>query len=236
MAEVAVYGAWASPLSKRVEIALKLKGVKFDVIEEDMSNPSRWLQNYNPILKNVPVLIHEGDPVVDPNVIFEYIDETWKVNPIFPQNPKDRAKARFWIKFIDEKCVPAVMAACWGRQMVQQMATQDAFNCLKALDDELSGKKFFGGNNVGAVDIAAIFIALWLGVIEEINGVKLLKPEKFPLLARWVNDILSCSIIQESLPPRDQLISYHRTHNPNSFPPGPGNAPMMNAPFPFPPR
>ncbi|KAL2539820.1 Ankyrin repeat family protein [Abeliophyllum distichum] len=134
------------------------------------------------------------------------------------------------------KCVPAVMAACWGRQMVQQMATQDAFNCLKALEDELSGKKFFGGNNVGAVDIAAIFIALWLGVIEEINGVKLLKPEKFPLLARWVNDILSCSIIQESLPPRDQLVSYHRTHNPNSFPPGPGNAPMMNAPFPFPPR
>ncbi|KAL5995373.1 hypothetical protein ACLOJK_025431 [Asimina triloba] len=47
----------------------------------------------NPIVKRVAVLINMGFPPLNPLVIVEYVDEVWK----------ERAMARFWSKFAEEK-------------------------------------------------------------------------------------------------------------------------------------
>ncbi|KAI9195484.1 hypothetical protein LWI28_015350 [Acer negundo] len=102
--QVKLYGTWASPLSQRIEIALKLKGVPFDYNEEDLNNKSPSLLKYNPVHKKISVLVHNDKSVAESLVIFEYIDETWKNNnPILPRDPHERATARFWASFIDNK-------------------------------------------------------------------------------------------------------------------------------------
>lgn len=74
--EVLLFGFWGSPFSRRIEMALKLKGIQYKYVEEDLRNKSPLLLKYNPIHKKIPILVHNGQPIVESQIILEYIDET----------------------------------------------------------------------------------------------------------------------------------------------------------------
>ncbi|XP_043724080.1 probable glutathione S-transferase isoform X1 [Telopea speciosissima] len=208
MAEVKVFGSWGSPFSRRVELALKLKGVSYEYIEEDLSNKSPLLLKYNPIHKKIPVLLHNEKPIVESIVILEYIDETWKGSSIMPEDPYQRAIARFWIKFIDEKFFTAIWKASWNEGKEQEKGMEETWELLTILENELKGKKFFGGDNIGLVDIAASFIAFWVEVLQEVVEIKLSDEDKFPTLHKWSEEFLSCEVVKECLPPKDKLFAF----------------------------
>lgn len=103
--KVTLHGFWASPYSKRVELALKVKGIPYEYVEEDLKNKSPLLLHYNPVHKKVPVLVHNGKPITESLVILEYIDETWKNigPPLLPQDPYKRSQVRFWATFLHQQ-------------------------------------------------------------------------------------------------------------------------------------
>ncbi|XP_015897031.1 probable glutathione S-transferase [Ziziphus jujuba] len=226
--EVKVFGVWGSPFSRRVEIALKLKGVDYEYVEEDLSNKSSLLLKYNPVHKKVPAFVHNGKAIAESQVILEYIDETWKNSPILPKDPYDRAQARFWARFIDEKCMSALWKAFWkhsynwevvssrhhGETLLgcedHEKAKEEAKEHLKTLENELKDKKFFGGETVGLVDIVGNFIAYWLPRIQEASGVELLTEEKYPRLYQWIHEFENHDVVKEKLPPSDKLLAFFR--------------------------
>ncbi|XP_073300368.1 probable glutathione S-transferase [Primulina huaijiensis] len=212
MAEVKLFGFWGSPYSRRVEMALKLKGVEYEYVEEDLNNKSPQLLQYNPVHKKVPVLLHNGKPIVESLVILEYIDETWGDGPsILPKDPHLRAVARFWAKFLDEKCLPACSKAYLSAGEEQLKAKEEAEELLKVLDNEVKGKKLFGGDSIGLVDIAANFVAYWPVIIAETLGVELITKDKFPNLCAWMDEYVNSNFFKEHLPDRDKLAAHIRT-------------------------
>ncbi|ONL93418.1 glutathione transferase31 [Zea mays] len=69
-AAVRVIGLWPSPFVIRVLIALKLKGVEFEFVEEVVGRKSELLLRSNPVHKKIPVLLHHaalGDPHTEGN-------------------------------------------------------------------------------------------------------------------------------------------------------------------------
>ncbi|PIN08263.1 Glutathione S-transferase [Handroanthus impetiginosus] len=208
MAEMKLFGVWASPFSRRIEMALKLKGVEYEFIEEDMKNKSPLLLEYNPIHKKIPVLVHSGKPIAESLVILEYIDETWEGPAIFPKDPYERAQARFLAKFLDETFFPPMWKACCSRGEERQKAKEEAIELLGFLDNEIKGKKFFGGDSIGLVDIVGNLVAYWCGILGEIVGIEFVPKDKYPNFFKWINEYNNCSFVKENLPQKDKLIAF----------------------------
>ncbi|GMJ10740.1 glutathione S-transferase tau 7, GLUTATHIONE S-TRANSFERASE 25 [Hibiscus trionum] len=198
--EVKLFGMWASPYSRRVELALKLKGIPYEYIEEDLSNKSPSLLKYNPIHKKVPVLVHNQKPVAESLVILEYLDETWETHPFLPQHPYERAKARFWAKFIDEKLFPTVAKLRHMAGKEKEEAIEEAQQQLKIMEDELKGKQYFTGQRMGYLDIAAN-VLIWFRVVGELIGETVLTAEKFPLICEWIEKLMQIDAVNENKVP-----------------------------------
>ena len=55
-----LFGSWASSYMQHVQLALWLKGLQFDYVEDDLGNKSDELLRHNRVHKKVPVLVHGG--------------------------------------------------------------------------------------------------------------------------------------------------------------------------------
>ncbi|XP_050377295.1 glutathione transferase GST 23-like [Argentina anserina] len=204
--KVQLLGHWASPFALRVEWTLKLKEIEYEYVQEDLPNKSHLLLKYNPVYKKIPVLVHGGKPIAESLVILEYLDENWKHNPILPEDPYERAQARFWARFVEEKFIPAMMSAFSKKGEEKEKAAKEARENLKILESGLGEKQFFGGESIGFVDIAAGWIGVWARMVEEIAEVTLIDIETMPLLDAWFRRVLDVPIIKECLPPQDKVL------------------------------
>nr|ALY05894.1 GST5 [Litchi chinensis] len=211
--EVKLHGLWCSPFTLRVVWALKLKGVAYEYVEEDLCNKSALLLRYNPIHKKVPVLLHAGKPICESMIIIEYIEEVWPHTPLLPTDPYDRATARFWIKFIEDKGVEVLrrMFRTTGEGEDLEVAIKEGLKMLEPIEEHgFEGKKYFNGEEIGMVDIAFGSVIQCLTVIEDVIGVKLFEAHKFPRLHKWYQNFLQVPVIKENLPDHDKFIVYYK--------------------------
>ena len=63
----------------------------------------------------------------------------------------------------------------------------------------LEGKKFFGVDAVGYLDIIVGWYARWLPVIEELSGTRVLTDEELPLIKAWFDRILAVAAHPDDL-------------------------------------
>jgi glutathione S-transferase len=83
---------------------------------------------------------------------------------------------------------------------------QEAQQCLKTLQKALEGKKFFGGDAVGYLDIVVGWYARWVPIIEELSATSIVTDQELPLIKAWFDQILAVDVVRETLPPRDKLL------------------------------
>ncbi|CAM0958316.1 unnamed protein product [Alopecurus aequalis] len=267
--ELKLIGTWASPYTYvlRAQLALSFKGLSFENVEEDLSNKSELLRTSNPVHMAVPVLMHNGNPVYESLIIVRYVDEAFGAAgpPLLPADPYERAIARFWAAFIEDKC-PYVLihngkSVCDSQVIVQyidevfsgtgpSLLPADSYERAVArfwaayIDDKLlaswlqaargktdeekteglkqtfvavetmeaafktfsKGKPFFGGDSVGYLDVTLGALVAWVHAGEALYGMRLLDDAKSPLLAAWMARFGALDAVKVVLPDVDRLV------------------------------
>ncbi|KAI4328351.1 hypothetical protein L6164_020710 [Bauhinia variegata] len=208
-------GVWSSPYVTRVKIALNLKSLEYENHEENMDPKSDLLLQSNPVYGKVPVLLHDGKPICESLVIVEYIDEAWpSAHSILPSEGYDRAVARFWASYIDEKWFPSMKSIIIAEEEARKPYLEQMDEVVLRMEDAFGklskGKPFFGGDRIGFLDIAFGCFLGWLSVIENVYGRKVLVEAIAPALVKWAERFAADPAVKGLIPETDKLVEFSK--------------------------
>ncbi|XP_020520227.1 glutathione S-transferase U7 [Amborella trichopoda] len=166
---VKILGTWTSPFCLRVELALNLKGISYEYIEQDLRNKSPLLLQLNPVHKKAPVLIHNDKAISESLIILEYIDETWqKIAPLVPENAYKKALVRFWADFFERKVIETTIEFTENLKVFEHGVQKD-----------FEGENpFFNGEIPGFLGVVVCSLSSWIKVLEMVSGERLVVTEK----------------------------------------------------------
>ncbi|KAF8698475.1 hypothetical protein HU200_035215 [Digitaria exilis] len=213
--ELKLLGMWASPFVLRVKLALSFKGLSYEYVEENLRDKSELLLKSSPVQKKVPVLIHNGKPICESQIIVQYLDEVYSTTgPSFlPVDPYERAMARFWAAFIDDKFLASWLKAGRGKTEHEKAeGLRETFAAVETLERAFKecskGKPFFGGDSVGYLDIALGALVAWMRTAEVRHGIRLFDASRSPLLEKWVERFGKLEEVVRVMPDIDRLVEH----------------------------
>uniref|UniRef100_A0ACD6A5V1 Uncharacterized protein n=1 Tax=Avena sativa TaxID=4498 RepID=A0ACD6A5V1_AVESA len=190
-------GFWVSPFVQRCRIALAEKGLPYEYVEEDLlGGKSDLLLRSNPVHKKIPVLLHDGRTIVESLIVLHYLDETFPdTRSLLPADPSERARARFWADYVDNK-VHGCGARLYKEQQLQTGA--EMVEILRTLEEELGDKEFFGGEHgFGFVDVALVPFTAWFESFHKYWGLSV--ADVAPTLAAWAARCMKRESVSKSL-------------------------------------
>ncbi len=102
-----LYSGPLSLFSRKVEIALREKGLPFEQILVPFSQTKGYSPRHPDVLSanpkgQVPVLVDGNLTLYDSTLILEYLEDAYPQPALYPQSPKDRARCRLLDLFADE--------------------------------------------------------------------------------------------------------------------------------------
>jgi glutathione S-transferase len=110
---------------------------------------------------------------------------------------------------------PAVGAVFASTGEEQEAAVRQVHENLALLESELrdgafKGRRFFGGDEVGLLDVVLGCGSYWLAVFEEVTGVRLVDADAFPIFHAWLRDFEALDEVRDTIPAVDRLLEYAR--------------------------
>nr|CAB3488363.1 unnamed protein product [Digitaria exilis] len=181
--EITLLGLWASPFVIRARIVLNLKGLAYRYTDEDLFSKSELLLRSNPVHNKVPVLIHDGKPICESNII---VFGTW-LRVSTGRTNEERVEA--------------------ARQVVAALQTLEK----EAFKEEEAPVLFAGDTSsvLGLVDVVLGSLLGWLHATEAICGVKVIDGAKMPVLAAWAERFQDLDCVKGLIPDAKRLVEYN---------------------------
>ena len=188
-----IYGALLSPFVRKVRCVLTEKQVPYELVATNPFDKSTDFLRRSP-LGRIPALEDEqGRSLADSTVIAEYLEERFPTPPLFPRDPYDRARVRWFDEYADGGMAASLTAKIFFQRVISaklikggcdegvvQSGLKELPTFLGYLERELDGHQFFVAETFTLADIS---VACQLVNLRH-AGVEI-DAAPFPTLAAW---------------------------------------------------
>ena len=202
-----VHGASLSPFVRKVRVALREKGVAYDLDPVVPFNLTPDFKKMSPLGK-IPVYTPKtGVHIPDSSVIIAYLERTQPNPALYPENPEDMARALFLEEYADAGVVAAAGPVFFQRviqprfmgQKTDEAIVKDCLEnklppLLEWLDNAINGNEYLVGKKFSVADIGVTspFINLMYGG-ERVSAAK------HPNLSRYLDRMFARPSFNELL-------------------------------------
>ena len=163
-----IIGSYVSPYVRKVLACMNLKGLGYEVDPITPFFGNDEFARLSP-LRRIPVLIDGDFSISDSTVICEYLDEAYPGHRLYPSEPKDRARARWFEEFADTRLGDLLIWSLFYQRVVRPLVWSepaDEQRVKKALDEDipaaldyLEGQLPVEGFLFGEIGVADIAVA-----------------------------------------------------------------------------
>lgn len=168
---IRIIGSYVSPYVRKVLACLNLKGLAYEI---DPITPFFGNDDYARLspLRRIPVLIDADFSVSDSTVICAYLDEAYPDRALLPDDPRERARARWLEEYADTRLgdvfiwglfyQKVVRPAVWGEpgdeERIARTLTEDIPATLDYLETQIPDSGFlFGELGLADISLASFF-------------------------------------------------------------------------------
>ncbi len=156
MPDLELFSARICPFAHRSRLALAEKGLPHRIVEIALRNKPDWYDEVSPLGK-VPALRQGDFCLCESLVINEYVNELGEQNPLLPQEPRKRGRARLWIALFDDQIVPGFYRLLKADQPEKRNQAKASLAAgLKRLEEGLQENPgpYWCGDTVSLTDMA----------------------------------------------------------------------------------
>ena len=210
-----LYSFELCPFAHRVRLALAEKGVATESIEIDLKNKPASFARISPYGR-VPLLLHGEVKLWESAVINEYLDEVFPDPPLMPASLADRALARVWVKFADERLYSATHSFIFTREKeARRKLAAEMLDSVRFLENEVIAKRPAGGPYVFGDRFTLADIALYPW-FEQAGALEQLSEFRLPLgcvgLSEWRRAVNGRKAVQQCARTSDWYAERYRTY------------------------
>jgi glutathione S-transferase len=240
-----LYSGWFCPFVQRAWITLQEKKIPYQYIEINPYHKEKSFLELNPRglvpTLRVPVGADGKDakPLYESTVICEYLDEVYSEKPkfgepLFPEDPYLKARARIWIDFVGSRVVPAfylMLQHTPEKEYSIDDARKELLGHIKTITLEADPEgPFFLGETMSMVDVSVAPWMLRLFLIDHYKpgGVGIPSEgedkEVWERWRKWEQAVKAKKSVQETMSDRKQYIDVYKRYSEDTTQSGVGKA------------
>ena len=192
-----IHGALLSPFVRKVRAVLAEKKIAYELIPANPFEKSEAFLARSP-LGRIPALEDEqGRTLADSSVIAEYLEERFPDPPLFPRDPYDRARVRWFDEYADGGMAPDLTGKIFFQRVISAKLMKKPSDETIVASGLAAVPKFFGylEKELGANPylVANTFTLADVSVASQLVNLRHAGVEvdtaAFPALARWFGRI-----------------------------------------------